>query len=448
MDKLFYSEEYVIKKKNGQIMYVFPQIPYWMITRKKLEYVLEYFKKGASLECFFEQIVDDNQRRKEKQLLEVLIKKGILKSNTIKEENRKAKGIHIDNFIFGITNQCNLRCKSCYNSYENSLQEELTLDEMKEMVREVLPLLTYGFSISGGEPFCRKNDLIELVEYIAQLAPTTKIGIVTNGTLIDEETAQRLSSIPELTVQVSLDGITKDAHEFNRGRGTFEKALKGISILCKYNINVLLGVLITEKSISEIEDILKFADKHKLMGVRFIEMFWCGKSRSKDLKRPLMSQLLPIYRNILEKDINLAKLLQQDTVKITLESLINIKKKTCCDINGKSLYVDSNGNLYPCNLLVEDAFLYGNIRNKGIFEIIKESDICKELSVLSVDEMCLCKKCELKYFCGGGCRGIAFSAHNNIRAPLPNCQEKKENLYRLMWDFAEEESVYKLLEIK
>jgi radical SAM protein with 4Fe4S-binding SPASM domain len=447
-NNIYYTNTFTHIEKEGEILFIFPEIPTWLIANKKLIEIFNFFKDGQTIQNFLlsYEILETEELKKYERLFNSLISKKILSMEKYFASPipRNPDNL-ITSFIFGITNKCNLRCSSCYNSYTEKLDNELSITEMKKIADEVLPFLSYGFSISGGEPFCRKSELFEILEYVSNKEEKHRVGLVTNGTLINEDDAKRLSRIGNLTVQISLDGITKESHEFNRGKNTFDKVIETIKILRKYDVKILLGVLLTEKSIHEIQEVLDFAINLGISSVRFIEMFWQGLSRSKSMKRPLSYELFPIYKNLLRHDNKYKSVLQKDATKVIFDSLISPIKKKCCGIDNQTVYIDSNGNVYPCNLLISEEHKLGNIREKNFEDIWLYSELKKTLCDLTVDGFEGCKSCEIRYFCGGGCRGTAYNSYGNIKSPPPNCREKKKTIYSYLWEFAEKDSLFELL---
>ncbi len=59
------------------------------------------------------------------------------------------------------TSACNLKCKGCWAA-EYGYKSNLTLDEMRRIIRECKELGTHFFMYTGGEPLIRKKDLITL----------------------------------------------------------------------------------------------------------------------------------------------------------------------------------------------------------------------------------------------------------------------------------------------
>ncbi|BBE31810.1 hypothetical protein OSSY52_19510 [Tepiditoga spiralis] len=52
-----------------------------------------------------------------------------------------------------------------------------------------------------------------------------------------------------------------------------------------------------------------------------------------------------------------------------LDSLISQIKKKCCGIDNRTVYINSDGGVYPCNLLINEKLKHGNIREKNFRDI-------------------------------------------------------------------------------
>ena len=127
------------------------------------------------------------------------------------------------------TLRCNLRCRHCGSSCEGkSPLRELETAEVKG----ILDTIAADFnarrifvSITGGEPLLRR-DLFDVVAHMTRLG--MRSCIVTNGTLLDVEKAQRLWDAGMRTICVSVDGLEAE-HDAVRGPGSWRKALAGIA---------------------------------------------------------------------------------------------------------------------------------------------------------------------------------------------------------------------------
>jgi len=139
-----------------------------------------------------------------------------------------------------LTYRCNLRCEMCQflnmlrsNELQRNVKNEISADEIKRFVRS-FPR-TSVVTLTGGEPLLR-NDFFKIVE---SLSRRNKIHIITNGTLLTEETAaflceHRVRSLLRggvLALGVSIQGPPEIHDAITGMRGACESALKGIRFL-------------------------------------------------------------------------------------------------------------------------------------------------------------------------------------------------------------------------
>ena len=103
----------------------------------------------------------------------------------IEEMNQKATargiplGAHLD-----ITWRCNERCVHCYLDHDG--KDEMSTDEIKDVIRQLADAGTFFLSISGGEPLLRR-DCFEILEYARALRFNVKLK--TNAVMIGPKQA-------------------------------------------------------------------------------------------------------------------------------------------------------------------------------------------------------------------------------------------------------------------
>jgi len=133
-----------------------------------------------------------------------------------------------------LTEACNLRCKMCYFWGESgaytknkSKPKVLDFDILKSLVEELTNVKAKPFySLFGGEPLTYPH----LEELILAIKETKAfIDTPTNGILLGEY-AKILVRSGFDQVRVSLDG-TQEINDYQRGKGSYEKALNGINEL-------------------------------------------------------------------------------------------------------------------------------------------------------------------------------------------------------------------------
>ncbi|HIE29589.1 TPA: radical SAM protein [Candidatus Poribacteria bacterium] len=112
-------------------------------------------------------------------------------------------------------------------------------------------------ALTGGEPFLRE-DIFDIIEKIMECSMGLQIN--TNATLMTEEVAKKLSTLPRRpSIIVGLDGASSETHDQLRGEGTFEKTIRGLTILQKYGVPFKVFTVLTKYNCHEFEEILLLA---------------------------------------------------------------------------------------------------------------------------------------------------------------------------------------------
>ena len=137
------------------------------------------------------------------------------------------------NYTISVTYRCNSRCKTCKIwkiQYKIPVEMELTLDEWCKVLKS-LGNSPYWITVSGGEPFLRK-DLVEIIDIMDTYNKPKIINIPTNGLLwkiIPEKVKQILEVISPKTILIinfSLDGVGKDHDEIRGVPGNYSCLIK------------------------------------------------------------------------------------------------------------------------------------------------------------------------------------------------------------------------------
>ncbi len=135
--------------------------------------------------------------------------------------------------VWEITRSCNLRCRHCLvdggNGSHSTLNLNRTIDSLVELnTKEVL--------ITGGEPLLHP-EIFRISSLLSKAG--LRVGICTNGTLIDREAASCLKDSGIGYIILSLDGSTSETHELiRRGQPSFAAACSAAEILSAVHISV------------------------------------------------------------------------------------------------------------------------------------------------------------------------------------------------------------------
>jgi mycofactocin biosynthetic radical S-adenosylmethionine protein MftC len=132
------------------------------------------------------------------------------------------------------TRECGLKCHFCYTKRSHGF-DHLTPDALREILDIVLgdpSVIVQKLNFNWrGDPLMNPQ-FLALLEEIERRSLTFPMEFHTNGTTIDASVADDLVSIVRrIQIFVSIDGGTEASHDFNRGAGTYRKALNALDLL-------------------------------------------------------------------------------------------------------------------------------------------------------------------------------------------------------------------------
>ncbi len=132
--------------------------------------------------------------------------------------------------------------------------QDSSLEQEKQILRQIYNSGACGIAFEGGEPLLRK-DLVQILAFSRSLPLHTSL--ITNGTLL-ESRIDEISSYINGVIYVSLDGLEKTHNAIRGVDGCFKKALRGISAAAQ-KIPVTINTTIMSENIYEIEGMVKLA---------------------------------------------------------------------------------------------------------------------------------------------------------------------------------------------
>ena len=115
-----------------------------------------------------------------------------------------------------------------------------------------------------------RSDIFELIEYGASKG--LKMGLGSNGSLIDDKIARKLKDAGIATVSISIDSNISSQHDEFRGvAGAWEKAVNACKALRKNNVLVQVNTTLTHENYNQIDDIMALAES---IGVENFHLFF------------------------------------------------------------------------------------------------------------------------------------------------------------------------------
>src|SRR5215469_4266877 len=149
-----------------------------------------------------------------------------------------------------ITAACNIACIHCLSASGRRRPRELKTEQALALVDELAEMQVFQIHFGGGEPFIYPG-IWKVLERCTERELVMCIS--TNGTLITGERARRLKEYNPLYFQVSLDGGTPQTNDRVRGKGVFERALRGLEFLAREDHSLTVNSVLTRYSFYELD---------------------------------------------------------------------------------------------------------------------------------------------------------------------------------------------------
>lgn len=299
-----------------------------------------------------------------------------------------------------ITDKCNLRCRHCMNRPDSN-NIEMSVNEVHFILKKIDEYGVEKVYFSGGEPLLHSN--ISSIISLCEAYPDIIFVITTNGLLLTENIMKEIELQNNLTLQFSVDGVSKNVYEAIRGCNTFDTFLDKINIWRSSNIKQgLARTCINKYNVKEIESIYTFCLNNRLIpSFLFVDALGNGKQNWGELDTTLAEKIGCIG------EINRLNLKHNCSV------LPPEAPATCNFTEGggiSSLLIRSGGRVAPCQFFYDDSV--GNIFTDSIYDILTNPWL-QEHIVLSakrkeyLEKTAKCQQCKIREGCHFGCVGKA-----------------------------------------
>jgi len=257
-------------------------------------------------------------------------------------------------FVISPSMACNLRCYGCYAG-EYAKDSGLPYSVLSRLLNEAKDMGIYFITISGGEPFVRK-DLLDLFREFDDMY----FQVYTNGTLIDDQMAKKLAKLGNVVPCISVEGFERETEE-RRGKGTYGRVMTAMDSLRQEG--VLFGFSATATR-SNNEFILsdQFIDFYVQKGC-FIGWYFNYMPIGRCPELELMPT--PEQRNWRRERLNSIR----DAQPILMSDFWNDGPLTGgCIAGGRSYFhINSHGDVEPCVFV---HFAADNIKDKSLYEVL------------------------------------------------------------------------------
>lgn len=324
-------------------------------------------------------------------------------------------------FQWHLTERCNLKCLHCYQN--NDTLSEIPLQDLLVIVDKMEDALTkWGkrgtLSLTGGEPFLRRDDLHVLMGRLDSSDCVAYYDILSNGSFITESEAKALSSHSGLRrVQVSLEGASAERNDQIRGKGSFADTLQAIRNLKAEDIDISVMMTITRKNQDQIRPMIDLLKQERVPTIALERLI--PEGRGAELSDLLLSpeELHAVCDNIYDIAVN------NGSVRILMHrplfGLVAPDDPTVgalCSAGNNALTIMPDGTVYPCRRL---PIPIGNVLTDGFYKIWYGSVVLWQLrNPKGLNQKC--RECVLLANCRG-CRAMAYFSSGDFMGEDPQC---------------------------
>ena len=285
-------------------------------------------------------------------------------------------------YTISITNQCNLHCSYCYEKKMNTMNTEYgsMSDETMQRVVNFINQRRDADTIFlfGGEPLLYKDK----VRFLCENLNARTLVITTNGTMLDEEFIMWCAE-RSIVLNMSHDGA-KCAE-----RGVDTKLLdEKAKLLVKHQTNTLFQLVYTEETLPNLYDNILHL---KNLGAKKVSASLDANANPADIDQ-FGNIMYEQWRKIARiPNLRILELVQK-------RDRINGKQSSLCEICKNKLFINWDGQFYPCvQFQNRSEFLCGSL-SVGI-QPEKAREAFPDYSMLSER----CEGCEIARYCRNSC---------------------------------------------
>ncbi|EGT3801609.1 radical SAM protein [Clostridioides difficile] len=385
---LEYHNKVIRYKKNTCYIYDKVSKKHMFISKE----VFNYLKKAEEYDLNISKFIDGFEDTDDKEYMKLVIsnlkKIGFIKNYEYERRFINTENNNFESIYIMVTDKCNLNCRHCTTNCSPDGENILSTQNIKDIIYNISLLNPKNIIFTGGEPLIRK-DIEEIVDFAKQNIKDSSFSLSTNSTLISNENVSMIKRLFD-HVDISIDGVDELSCSKIRGKGVFGKVLNSIKLLQENGLHKISLSMVFSSSNEHLRD--DFIELNKSLKTIPIERAFIPEGRG--------------YDNILDfeyENIHIPK---------SIPSIYNIENKyeklsrniSSCSCNAfkNNLFIDSNGDVYPCPSLIKSNYKITNLAYKKytkqqIIDMIRMRSIDFSESLEYRDSKC--EKCDLNIFC-------------------------------------------------
>lgn len=348
--------------------------------------------------------------------------------------------------IWEVTRACQLKCVHCRADAQLTPDpRELNHDEGINLIDQIYEMNNPMLVFTGGDCMMRE-DLFELADYAVKKG--MRVSMVPSAT--DNVTKEKMIRAKEVGLSrwgFSLDGPTPEIHDHFRGTpGSFELTVEKIKQLNEMNMPLQINTVISRYNYDSLEEMAKLVGELGAVMWYIFLLVPTGRGQEAACISPAehekvfrwlyeLSKTAPYdikttasqhYRRVVFQQkarekvdgVDKHEINYEDTLTKDMASSIDGLKRAPKGVNDGVgfIFVSHIGEVLPSGLL---PIVVGNVREKPLAEIYRESPVLKELRNPD-NYKGKCGVCEFNKVCGGS-RSRAYGVTGDYMESEPFC---------------------------
>lgn len=306
---------------------------------------------------------------------------------------------------YELTLSCNLQCRYCFNSSGKARLDELNTQQVLDSLDVLKQSHVLDIRFTGGE-FTQRHDWYAILSKAKVLGFCVSCN--TNANYFHQKIIDQLASLNLDQVTISVDG-TQEHHEFNRGRGTYQRLISNIQYMHKLGIKLRINTLVSKFNIHDVDFMINFASKYATE-INFFVVRFIGRGFNLETECSVDMQA---FKKMSDRAISLrskypnlrilcfGEVTKNTSIKSQLSHKLGLKPGIPGSLT--TLNITSDGKLWLNGYVpyVDKCLSLGNITKQNLVSVWQNSPILEMQRNTGRDLMQFCEQCKFSKNCIG-----------------------------------------------
>ncbi len=305
--------------------------------------------------------------------------------------------------VFEVTPRCNLECRFCYNVWKSrdySIPVELPLEKIALLADSIVAAHPVSVALTGGEPLLRE-DLADIAMLFRSRG--IKVGVVSNGILLDTESAEKLTDAGVSWFDISIPSISEAGYYGLTGFDGFAKVKRAMLAVKSAGASLIVSHIMTSLNEGEAGKVIELAFALSADAVALNRFVPGGEGhRNPDLLPALMqldNSLSAASKKASSLGITVYASIPVEDCLLRHDRYPGIEFGSCV-CGERKWAVDPSGGLRICEQSPE---ILGSLLESSFKDLIENPAVAEFRRKSRMPD---CEKCSRYSKCGGGCRFI------------------------------------------